>query len=489
MRRVFQLTAASAGTAVRGSARLNSAAVAVKPAETTTVGFLYNHKLREFPHRALWRRKTGFENSSWNQCKKSHEAIATNFSEIDVGDRVLLITDSDAPMVNLILAVQKRGAQVCLVPTQGLTTSKLEKYIEQLRPKVIFLGKDKAQVSDPLAADGAPAKMELDLYSMIWKIFPISTVVEGMPLTSNRYKFVKSVVLCSQAEALNHHDMITNIKFFETPRDQDYYESPLVHIAMHIAPDFPALSLVDASGKWTTHSHATLLAAGRLFASRYFGSSERVLLLPGAETLPCGVAALYAALHSHAVLCYGEDQMVSQGDCKRITRAVHQHEATCIIGNKAQWAYLLKYGDAAVKRDDHEKAWFKTLKWAAVFLDDVENADDIAAQIRTAFGIDRVELVRGLPETLNLTRDGDGKLFEGLQAVVKGGEDLEVRDNAEGTIWLRGPHVTANYWNHIGLMSAPKDANGYVKLPYKGKKEAGGGYTITGKRPIPELVL
>eukprot|EP00667_Euglena_gracilis_P036072 EG_transcript_69383 len=100
--------------------------------------------------------------------------------------------------------------------------------------------------------------------------------------------------------------MITNIKYFETPRDQDYYESPLVHIAMHIAPDFPALSVVDSAGKgagqhemhqkeselesefshrglWTTHSHTTLLNAGRLFAAKYFGKAEHVLLLPGSE--------------------------------------------------------------------------------------------------------------------------------------------------------------------------------------------------------------
>lgn len=36
------------------------------------------------------------------------------------------------------------------------------------------------------------------------------------------------------------------------------------------------------------------------------------------------------------------------------------------------------------------------------------------------------------------------------------------------------------------ILYAAYVGTGYVKLPYKGKKEAGGGYTITGKRPIPD---
>lgn len=445
--------------------------------------------MREFPHRLLWRRKNGAENSSWNQCKKSQDALATNFSEIAIGDRVLFITDSDSLMVNVTLAVQKRGAQICLVPAQGLTSKKLELYIEQLRPSVIFLGKDKVQVADPLAPDEAPQKMPLDLYSMIWKIFPISTLVDGLPLTSRRYPFVKSVVLCDQADALNHHDMITNIKYFETPRDQDYYESPLVHIAMHIAPEFPALSVVDAKGKWTTHSHQTLLQAGRLFAAQFLGPKEHILLLPGCETAPCGILALYAALEAHAVLCYGEDQLVTPGDCKRVTRAVHQHEATCIVGTKAQWAFLLRHGDAAVKRDDPAKAWFASLRWAAVFLDDVEDAEDIVAEIQTAFGIDRVESIRGSPETLNLTSDGSGTLFDSLSVAIKGPDGLAVREGSEGEVWVKGPHVSAQYWNHIGLMSGPRDDNGHVKLPYKGKMKNKRDFVITAKQPVKELIL
>jgi len=40
---------------------------------------------------------------------------------------------------------------------------------------------------------------------------------------------------------------------------------------------------------------------------------------------------------------------------------------------------------------------------------------------------------------LNSRNTRQPRLFPGVfQAVVKGGEDLEVRDNAEGTIWLRG---------------------------------------------------
>eukprot|EP00667_Euglena_gracilis_P009742 EG_transcript_9915 len=331
--------------------------------------------------------------------------------------------------------------------------------------------------------------MTLDLYSMIWKIFPISNVVEGLPLQSKRYPFVKSVVLCSQVDAINQHDMITNIKYFETPRDQDYYESPLVHIAMHIAPDFPALSVVDSAGKWTTHSHTTLLNAGRLFASKYFGKAEHVLLLPGSESTPGGILTLYAALHAHAVLCYGEDQLVTKGDCKRVTRAVHQHEATAVVGTKAQWDFLLKYGDAATKKEDATKEWFKSLKWAAVFLNDVEDAGDLASKIRSSFGIDRVECIRGSPETLNLTSDGSGKLFDSLSVVIKDKDGVATRGDAEGFVWIKGPHVSAQYWNHIGLMSAPKDPNGYVKLPYVGKKKPDGGFTITTVQPVRELVL
>uniref|UniRef100_A0A7S1NRL3 AMP-dependent synthetase/ligase domain-containing protein n=1 Tax=Eutreptiella gymnastica TaxID=73025 RepID=A0A7S1NRL3_9EUGL len=474
------------GLALSRCARGFTTGTAAAPA-TSTVGYQYNLKLREFPHRMLWRRKNGFENSSWNQCKKSHEALATNFSGIGIGDRVLFIGDCDAYMVNVTLAVQKRGAHMCLVPTTGLTTKKLETYIEQLRPNVIFVGKDKVSVVDPIGDAENPQKMTLDLYNMIWKIFPMSTLVDGMPLKSKRYDFVQSVVLCDQAEALNQHDMITNVKYFETPRDQDYYESPLVHIAMHLSPDFPALSIVDSSnGKWTTHSHSTLIQGGHLFAS-LFGPTERILLLPGAEAQACGVLALYAALDKHAVLCYGEDQMVTRGDCKRVTRAVYNHEATTIVGTKAQWEYMLKYGDAAAKREDPEKNWFKTLKWVAVFMDDLESAGDLDARIKRAFGVSRVEIIRGSPETLNFTSHGD-KWASAISAVVKDEKDMPVKGDAEGFVWVKGPHVSAQYYNHIGLMSAPKDPNGYVKLPYKGKTSPS-GVNITGPSPLKELIL
>jgi hypothetical protein len=477
-----------AGLALSRCARGLATAAAAAPIAEATVGYQYNKKLREFPHRMLWRRKTGYENSSWKQCKKSHEALATNFTEIGVGDRVLFITDCDSFVVNVTLAVQKRGAQICLVPAQGLTTKKLETYIEQLRPSVIFLGKDKASVYDPLSEADSPQKMDLDLYNMIWKIFPISTLVDGMPLNSRRYEFVKTIVLCNQAEALNNHDMITNIKYFETPRDQDYYESPLVYIAMHMSPEFPALSIVDDSGKWTTHSHTSLIQGGYQFASTFFGPTERVLLLPGAESTAGGALTMYAAMEAHAVLCYGEDQMVTRGDCKRVTRAVHQHEATCMVGTKAQWEYLLKHGDAAEKREDPNKNWFESLKWIAVFMGDDEDAGDLAAQIKRSFAVDRVEMIRGTPETLNFTSHGDGKLAKGLNVMIKTEKEMPVAGEEEGNVWIQGGHVSANYWNHVGLMSASKDPNGYTQLPYTGKKKADGGLTITGKAPI-NLIL
>ncbi len=76
--------------------------------------------------------------------------------------------------------------------------------------------------------------------------------------------------------------MITNIKYFETTRDQGYYDSPLVHIALHMSPEMPALSVLGADGKvrliiklsrihqWTVHTHATLVAGGQMFGNLTF---------------------------------------------------------------------------------------------------------------------------------------------------------------------------------------------------------------------------
>jgi acyl-CoA synthetase (AMP-forming)/AMP-acid ligase II len=458
-----------------------------------SIGLYYNRKHREIPHRALWRRKAGAE-SSWNQCKKSFEALATNLSNIQIGDRVLLIGDCDIHMVNLTLAVQKRGATLCSVPIQGLTTRVLEEYIELLRPKVIFLAKDKVRVYDPLSAE-KPKKMELDLYTMIWKIFPISTAMENMPLRSRRYDFVENIILCSEAEALNQHDMVSNIKYFEVSRDQDYYESPLVHIAMHTSPASPALAIYSDS-KWTTHTHNSLIRAGFQFACMFFGANERVILLPGMQSLAAGYLMMYSTMLSGGVLCFAEDQLVTAGDCWRITRSVYTHSGTCIAGTKEQWNYLLKNGDAAEKRGDPQKKWFESLKLAVVFVEELEKEGNISAEIKEAFGISRVEIIRGSPETLNFTSIGEGqsKLIENVEASVKDDNGAPLSDQSkEGWIWLRGPHVSAYYQNHIGLMQVPKDDADFIKTSYRGTiiSNTDGTKTlqISSKEKMKELVL
>lgn len=456
--------------------------------QEASIGFHFNKRVREAPHRTLWRRKTGIEQSSWNQCKKSFEALATNFSNLEIGDRVLLIGDCDIQMVNVTLAIQKRGAHLCSVPIEGLTTKVLEQYIETLRPKMIFLNKDKVRVFDPLSKE-APLKMDLDLYGMIWKVFPVANVIEGLPLRSQRYSFVQQVVLCDQAEALNQHDMVTNIKYYETSREQDYYESPLVHLAMHTSPQSPALSLLcPVTKKWVTHTHTTLLRGGHLFGSTFFpnAGNERVVVLPGGQSSAWGYLVMYAVLARGATMCFAEDQLISAGDCRRATRSVFVHKATGVTGSKAQWVHLLKHGDAAAKKADPEKKWFETLQWAVVFLDDLEATDNIAQEIKEAFGVDKVHIVRGSTETLNFTTYDDGKLPD--QTTVSIRNDANSPDeSSENWVWINAPHATPYYYNYVGLMQSPMDS-GAVKLGLKGKKTGEGSLQVTKRVKVPEIV-
>ena len=71
----------------------------------------------------------------------------------------------------------------------------------------------------------------------------------------------------------------------------------------------------------------------------------------------------------HCLTIFAEAHATFRGTpILQVTRAVHQHEATCMVGTKAQWEYLLKHGDAAEKREDPNKNWFESLKWIAVFM-------------------------------------------------------------------------------------------------------------------------
>ena len=137
------------------------------------------------------------------------------------------------------------------------------------------------------------------------------------------------------------------------PRNASYFSPGLrpkrVESLVCVKCNTPAMPATRAfcEGASLPLSHPPILAKihALILSSLFLKILILVLLLRHIPTpmLDCiahfSASAMYAALEKHAVLCYGEDQMVTRGDCKRVwwLDSTHHSRIDHLTTQKAQF--------------------------------------------------------------------------------------------------------------------------------------------------------
>ncbi|KEG11266.1 fatty-acyl-CoA synthase [Trypanosoma grayi] len=487
-------TGAAGGNAGAGAKLKKEYSEAKGPVEAPVldqlVGYYVNIQSRKMYYKDFLRIEHQAVRWAFADIRKNSEALAHGLLQTGLrpGQRVLAIQPCNCETFVLQLACAKVGALLAVVPHQNISADKLRFYLNEFQPNHLIA---REWMVVPEMKQGVLVERNMHFWDMIYNVIPeLGLSYPGQKFQwvhSQEFFFLKKVVITD-------HNMnllgVTPMRKMLVWGPFSYYEQRLRRLSALLHPDDPVLALEDPHPAvedklHITFSHRNCINAGFLFGQLMKLKAEtRFGVMPNHHTDPVGsIIAPYAALTSGAVLVHIHSDMFTDDHAINGIEKLCVEEVEGILGKKGDFDLLLRH------TGNFDADQFEHLKWVALFEDANEPpaSDEYCQRIAKEFGLDDVFVFRGPLEsaymlTWRSLKRGQCGLIPHAEAKVvgdRGTADAKILSaNTRGNLKLKGPHISAGYYNNAGLLTELVDERGFCSTSREAVMDEKGNLTL-----------
>jgi fatty-acyl-CoA synthase len=438
------------------------------------VGYYVNIQSRKMYYKDFLRIEHQAVRWAFADIRKNSEALAHGLIQTGIrpGQRVLAIQPSNCETLVMQLACAKVGALLCVVPHMNISADKLRYYLNEFQPNHLIA---REWIVVPEVKNGETVERNMHFWDLLYNVVPeMGLCYPGQKFQwvhSQEFFFLKKVIITD-------HNMnllgATPMRKMLVWGPFSYYEQRLRRFSALIHPDDPILALEDPKpvAEDKTHivySHRNCVNAGYMFGQLMNLKAEtRFAMMPNHHIDPVGtIIAPYAALTSGAVLVQLHDNMFTDDHAVNAIEKLCVEEVEGVLGKKADFDLLLKHAG------NFDADQYEHLKWVALFesSSDAEVSKDYLEKLAASLGLEDVFVFRGPLESAHLLtwrslKKGPLGLVPQTEAKVVGdrgaGDAKILSRGTRGNLKLKGPQVTASYYNNAGLLTETVDERGFV---------------------------
>lgn len=452
------------------------------------IGYYVNIQSRKMYYKDFLRMEHQAVRWAFADIRKNSEALAHGLLQTGVrpGDRVLSIQPSNCESLVLQLACAKIGALLCVVPHHDISADKLRLYLNEFQP-IHLVAREWINVKEVRKGGGGEEVVERNMHfwDTIYNVIPEL----GLSYPGQKFQWVHSseFFFLKKAIITDHNTNLlgtTPLRKLLVWGPFSYYEQRLRRLSALLHPDDPVLTLQDPHPAMEdkrhiayTHRHCT--NAGFLLAQLLELKAEtRFGVMPNHHIDPIGsILAPFAALTSGAVLVHLHHDLFTDEHAINAIEKLCVEEVSTILGTKEDFDMLLKHVD------NFDTDQYEHLKTVVLFENAAAGdgkAEGEASTISHAYleklcaalQLDDVLVFRGPIEASYLVSWGSLKkgplgLVPHTEVKIVGdrgaGEAKTLAEGQRGELRLKGPHVSAGYYNHAGLLTELVDENGFVR--------------------------
>lgn len=438
------------------------------------IGYYVNIQSRKMYYKDFLRIEHQAVRWAFADIRKNSEALAHGLLQTGVrpGDRVLAIQPCNCETLVMQLACAKIGALLCVAPHSNISADKLRFYLNEFQPRHLIA---REWINVPENKQGELVERNMHFWDTIYNVIPeLGLSYPGQKFQwvhSQEFYFLKKVIITD-------HNMnllgVTPMRKMLVWGPFSYYEQRLRRLSALLHPDDPVLALEDphpaAEDKLhVTFSHRNCVNAGFLFSQLMkFKAETRFGVMPNHHTDPIGaIVAPYAAITSGAVLVQIHSDMFTDDHAINGIEKLCVEEVETILGAKSDFDLILKHAG------NFDADQFEHLKSVCIFEDAAEPTvgDDYLKKLAAALSLEDVFVFRGPIEasymlTWRSFKKGQLGMVPHAEAKVVGdrgtGDAKVLAAGTRGNLKIKGPHVTAGYYNSAGLMTEMVDEKGFV---------------------------
>eukprot|EP01013_Petalomonas_cantuscygni_P010916 TRINITY_DN24182_c0_g1_i1.p1 TRINITY_DN24182_c0_g1~~TRINITY_DN24182_c0_g1_i1.p1 ORF type:complete len:544 (+),score=102.39 TRINITY_DN24182_c0_g1_i1:150-1781(+) len=449
-----------------------------------SVGYYLSTQTRKLTHRDAFRMTHQGINWTWLELKKQVDALAGGLLEMGgkMYSRVLILEPMSAELFVTILACQKAGMIPVVVPHEDLSADRLSTFLHQFTPNIVITRQNLL----------VGPNRTVDMLATVQALWPeLSYVPDGAPLRRNkRFTSVRKVLVTNRpVDSVERAPGVLDLRNCMVHGPFGYYEHPLRRTAHYLVPDrfpgfvvatgeHPASRVDDAPELFvaSVHTHGNIVNGGRALAATLgLSHHDRVSLLPGGRATALTALVPMACLTSGATfMCPAESLEVG---AQRLVERLAYEEPTVVVGTLTLLRRLVDSIASGAVRVQPPAGQIRTVvvyvppsftQWAgSSALAALCAPGGDADIIREAFRAESVVAIGGPQEAMGYLfaqRDADTALAPNTEVRVtqKKGAVVVPRGKT-GALHMKGAHVSALYWNNVGLMSAEVDATGHIR--------------------------
>ncbi|KAL7696823.1 hypothetical protein N2W54_000879 [Lotmaria passim] len=454
------------------------------------IGYYVNIQSRKMYYKDFLRIEHQAVRWAFADIRKNSEALAHGLLQTGVrpGDRVLAIQPCNCETFVMQLACAKIGALLCIVPQDAISADKLRFYLNEFQPRHLVA---REWINVPEVKQGELVERNMHFWDTIYNVIPeLGLSYPGQKFQwvhSQEFYYLKKVIITD-------HNMnllgVTPMRKMLVWGPFSYYEQRLRRLSALLHPDDPVLALEDPypaieDKLHITYSHRNCVNAGFLFSQLLnFKAETRFGVMPNHHTDPVGaIVAPYAALTSGAVLVHIHSDMFTDDHAINGIEKLCVEEVETLLGRKADFDLLLKHAG------NFDADQFEHLRSVVLFEDGIEPpvSEDYLKKLATALSLDDVYVFRGPIETCYMLtwrtlKKGPQGLVPHAEAKVVGdrgtGDAKVLAAGTRGNLRVKGPHVTAGYYNNAGLMTELVDEHGFASTSREASMDNRGNLTL-----------
>lgn len=466
----------------------------VIPVLDQLIGYYVNIQSRKMYYKDFLRMEHQAVRWAFADIRKNSEALAHGLLQTGVrpGDRILAIQPSNCETLVMQLACAKVGALLCVVPHQTISADKLRYYLNAFQP-VHLIAREWINVPEKKANSPGGAEVierNMHFWDTLYNVLPeLGLSYPGQKFQwvhSQEFFFLKKVIITD-------HNMnllgVTPMRKLLVWGPFSYYEQRLRRLSALLHPDDPVLALEDpypaVDDKINiTYSHRQCVNAGFLLGQLLGLKAEtRFGLLPNHHVDPIGsILAPFAALTSGAVLVHLHGDLFTVDHAVNVMEKLCVEEVSTILGTTKDFDILLRQADNFdADQFEHLRSLVIFENLAAILPDGTEAPDQGSSPTE--------EYLQKLHKAFRLREDADVFVFSGTmescfmmswRSLKKGflglvphvevkavgdrgaGEAKILAEGTRGQLRLKGPHISAGYYNNAGLLTELVDETGFT---------------------------
>ncbi|RHW71834.1 AMP-binding enzyme [Trypanosoma brucei equiperdum] len=456
------------------------------------VGYYVNIQSRKMYYKDFLRIEHQAVRWAFADIRKNSEALAHGLLQTGLrpGQRVLAIQPCNCETFVLQLACAKIGALLAVVPHHNISADKLRFYLNEFQPHHLIA---REWIVVPEVKQGVLVERNMHFWDMIYNVIPEL----GLSYPGQRFQWVHSQeFFFLKKVVITDHNMnllgVTPMRKMLVWGPFSYYEQRLRRLSALLHPDDPILALEDPHPALEdklhiTYSHRNCINAGFLFGNLMGLKAEsRFGVMPNHHVDPVGaIVAPYAALTTGAVLVHIHSDMFTDDHAINGIEKLCVEEVVGMLGKKSDFDLLLRHAG------NFDADQYEHLKWVVLFEDASEPTvgDEYLQKLAKELGLEDVFVFRGPLESAYMVmwrslKRARWEMVPHVEAKVvgdRGTADARIlAANTRGNLKLKGPHISAGYYNNAGLLTELVDERGFCSTSREAVMDERGQLTLHG---------